>query len=224
MFKDFRIRFLQLDLVAVFAFIAGGIIGFTFYTGTANAHPGGMAADGCHKSTATGARHAHVNIPDGPRVDVDCEAWKAITEGKSAPADRAQVKILAARIVTLLQSLDAYRVRALKSEAKNAGVWAQAKEVEFKYKGMMAAAHKDRKAAKTLLAEAKVEADAIVQVSEVIISRAESRERGAGPPANLDCQRTLRLHVIDRSVSWITNDVGVDEEDRNAIKRDCLGE
>ena len=88
MLKDLRIRSLRVALVAAIAFIAGGILGFIFFANTANAHPGGMAGDGCHTHKATGTRHTHINIPGGPRVDVDCEAHKVITEGPNGVGER----------------------------------------------------------------------------------------------------------------------------------------
>ena len=229
--KDVRIRLLRLAFIATVSFAVGGILGFTFCVRGANAHPGGMAADGCHTKKATGVRHAHVNIQDGTRVDVECEVRRAIMEGQSASAEvekenaayRTQVKSLEAQIIALKQSRNSYRVRARASEAKAANEQVKADLAEYEYKGLMAAAHKDRKAAKTTLAEAKAKVASLLQVAEVIVSQAESRERGAGPPANRDCQRTLRMRVIDRRTGWITDDVGVDADDRNAIEHDCFG-
>jgi len=42
-------------------------LGLLLAAGAAQAHPGGLAADGCHKERATGTRHCHPERASDPR-------------------------------------------------------------------------------------------------------------------------------------------------------------
>ena len=204
MLTEIRIRVLRLIIVALVFFISGIIIGFLFFGKVANAHPGGIAGDGCHNEKATGTRHAHVKMLDGPRTSVDCEVWKVITKGHSA-------------------SVDDLRVRLQTAKDKTAHAWAQADVVKSEYQGLMSAIHKDRKAAQTVLLSAENKAGRMLQEANAILAQAKAREHGSGPPANRSCQQSLRLHVIDRVTSWLSDSVKVDEYERKALERACLG-
>ena len=209
MFKNFRIRLLRMVVVAAVAFIAGLILGFAFCSNPAFAHPGGIAGDGCHNEKATGVRHAHVKMPDGPRISVDCEAWKVITQNHLTSNDGLP---------------DGLRAQLQVAEGKAARERARADTVEAKYQSMMAAADRDRKAAADVLLNAEMKASGIVQEANIILNHAKAREQGLGPVASRSCQQSLWVHLIDLETGWFTDDVRVKGHGRRAIVRDCLGE
>lgn len=104
-----------------------------------------------------------------------------------------QVHDFRARNNELGDHLEAARARADRAESRIFTAETRAAEAKAHYDGLLDGARRNRDAAAKLKAEAAG-----------VLLQAEARERGAGPPASLDCQKALRP-VFRSGWSWTGN-------------------
>ena len=212
--RKFSMAFAAFTIATFATFVLAGFLA------TATAHPGGMAKDGCHKKKADGgARHAHFTMKDGSKAEVKCEAFKAISaslEGKGGEA----LSVARDETKDMREKANSYQTRALEAEANIKAERYKANAVIAEYEGKISAIrvnHKNAVAAKAKAAKTLLEAKEVLAV-------AEARERGAGPPASRDCQRSIRILVTDKAAGWLSDRVKLDAADRRRIARSCLGD
>ena len=173
--EKFRIRALYLALG-----LAIGVCAALFYSTKANAGPGGLAADGCHKHKADVARTWH--IPGTQKTGGICvdkggasvkelagAVTKAAYEAVTAERDRLRVQIRA-----MDSRLDKARVAQKETRA-------YAERIKREYRSLISAAERERRDV------AKMKRDAVILHEE-----AAARERGSGPKSSRGCRNAVR--------------------------------
>ena len=209
-------RYLLMTLaIAAFAFVGMQTVPVAF------AHPGGLAGDSCHKKKADGGtRHAHFTMKDGSKAEVDCEVFTAISANRGVASEATVKELFVARaeINALQERVDMYRARALEAEANIKHAGNMAASVIRKYENQISATKFDRKKAMTEVAKA---GRTLLEAKQVL-AVAEARERGAGPPASRDCQRSIRMLVTERETMWLSSSIKLDRDERRIIALSCL--
>ena len=198
------------------------------------AHSGGMAADGCHKHKAADERHWHVGGTaerGGECVKTDGRTVKVQPAVAVDPAELENLRLLVEAQKGQLASAIADRaaletaIHNLRTEheaeKRRARGWQQrASRAEENIE--LARLERDRASAAARGANADAAA-ALAQAGEArkIAEDAELRARGIGPRVDRRCRSAVE-EIVHGDTGWLSDDVEVDGEGREALARACL--
>ena len=198
------------------------------------AHAGGMAKDGCHKHKAAGERHWHEEGTaerGGECVKSGGRTVKVETAAAANPAELENLRLLveaqkgqlasAIGDKAVLEAANSNLRIELEAEKDKARRWWQrASRAEENIE--LARLERDRAAAAARGANADAAA-ALAQTELVreIAEDAELRARGVGPRVDRRCRAAVE-EIVHGDTGWLSDDVEVDGEAREALAVACL--
>ena len=198
------------------------------------AHAGGLAKDGCHRDKAAGERHWHsegtatrageciehggrtVRVEPAAAVDsAGLENLRLLVEAQkgqlaSAIGDKAVVEAANRNL----------RIELEAEKDKARSWWQRASRAEENIE--LARLERDRAGAAARSARADAAA-ALAQAERArkIAEDAELRARGIGPRVDRRCRAAVE-EIVHGDTGWLSDDVDVDAEGREALARACL--
>ena len=198
------------------------------------AHAGGMAGDGCHKHKAVGERHWHEEGTakrGGRCYKSEGRTVKVQTAVAAEPAELENLRLLveaqkgqlASAIgdkAVLETAIGNLRIELEAEKDKARSWWQRAKRAEETIE--LARLERDRAAAAARGANADAAA-ALAQAGQArkIAEDAELRARGVGPRVDRRCRAAVE-EIVHGDTGWLSDDVDVDQEGREALARACL--
>lgn len=192
--------------------LALAIAGVAVFSVSACAHPGGIAADGCHKHTAADERHWH--------FEGTAERAGACVERDGRTVKLAPPKV---RIAELEAALESARTEMQAAERRIAELSGAVRDGQSRIAAVTAQAERDVVQARATAEKARQDADTAqgeAEQARAAARDAQARAAGHGPRVDQRCGNAVR-GVVHARPDW-TGDVELDEEDRAALARACL--
>lgn len=218
--------------VAILALALSACVGLAA-AGDAFAHPGGLAADGCHKDKAAGERHWHVEGTADRGGKCIKQAGSTVKMGVPTPgavelenlrllveAQKAQLADAIGQQANLETTIRNLRAELDSERGKSHSWWQRAKRAEETIEIAQLERNRALAAARGANADA-AEALAKAQESQKIAEDAELRARGIGPRVDRRCRAAVE-EIVHGDTGWLSDSVKVDEEGRAALSRACL--
>ena len=181
--------------------------------GSAHAHPGGMAQDGCRHDRAAGERHWH--LEGTSERGGECISRDGATV-QVAPPER-QIETLEVQLADERAVLDELRAHLADWQAYAEDLEAQGAQLERR----LEAARAEARAARTEAELDVASAETRVAAADAVARDAEARARGHGPRVDRRCRGAVEA-IVHAETGWMSDAVKIYREGRVAPSNACL--